>query len=48
VTRTRIVLDVEGPDEGAILRFLRALLKRLGRDCGVRCVGARVDAERST
>lgn len=34
----RFVLDLDGPDERVLLRVLRALLKRLGRDHGVRCV----------
>lgn len=37
---TRIVLDLDG-DERAIVRLLRALLKRLGRDYGVKCRSVR-------
>ena len=34
---TRFVLDLDGADERVLIRLLRALLKRLGRDHGVRC-----------
>jgi hypothetical protein len=33
----RVVLDLAGPDEQVVIRLLRALLKRLGRDHGVKC-----------
>ena len=36
---TRIILDLASDDERAVIRLLKALLKRLGRDHGVRCKG---------
>jgi hypothetical protein len=43
---TRIVIDLDG-DERTVVRLLRALLKRLGRDYGVRCRAITVDAHES-
>lgn len=36
-----VMLELRADDERAVMRVLRALLKRLGRDHGVRCDVAR-------
>ena len=36
---TRVTLDLASDDEKAVIRLLKMLLKRLGRDYGVVCKG---------
>jgi hypothetical protein len=39
----RIVLDLTGDDERALIRLVRALLKTLGRRFKVKCNGVKVE-----
>ena len=42
----RITMDLDAADEKALIRLLKALLKRLGRDYGVRCMGIVATSEK--
>lgn len=39
----RVMLDLDATDERAVVRLLKALLKRLGRSYGVRCKGVKLE-----
>lgn len=39
----RVTLELASDDEGAVVQLLRALLKRLGRDHGVRCKRVKIE-----